>query len=129
MISAFLTKNKENYDLKIHCKNFLKYLRVSMHMKKTIILFFIFTGKLLLKDPKLAASVFFGPVTPYQYRVMGPGKWQGAREAIFTQMERVDYPFATRPLGFKIEKDQKKSFWKYCFYFLILALLVQFIFR
>lgn len=100
-----------------------------MHMKKTIILFFIFTGKLLLKDPKLAASVFFGPVTPYQYRVMGPGKWQGAREAIFTQMERVDYPFATRPLGFKIEKDQKKSFWKYCFYFLILALLVQFIFR
>lgn len=90
---------------------------------------FPYLGKLLLKDPKLAASVFFGPVTPYQYRVMGPGKWQGAREAIFTQMERVDYPFATRPLGFKIEKDQKKSFWKYCFYFLILALLVQFIFR
>ncbi|NXR07108.1 FMO5 monooxygenase, partial [Semnornis frantzii] len=44
---------------------------------------------LLLTDPKLALEVAFGPCTPYQYRLSGPGKWAGAREAILTQWQRV----------------------------------------
>lgn len=51
---------------------------------------------LLIKDPKLALQVFTGPCTPYQYRLMGPGQWAGARQAILTQWERVIQPFRTR---------------------------------
>ncbi|XP_062437033.1 flavin-containing monooxygenase 3-like [Rhea pennata] len=45
--------------------------------------------KLLLTDPRLALEVFFGPCTPYQFRLMGPGKWSGARMAILTQWDRT----------------------------------------
>lgn len=51
---------------------------------------------LLLTDPVLWAKVFFGPCTPYQYRLSGPGKWAGARQAILTQWDRVAQPFRTR---------------------------------
>ncbi|KFP21360.1 Dimethylaniline monooxygenase [N-oxide-forming] 5, partial [Egretta garzetta] len=44
---------------------------------------------LFLTDPKLALEVAFGPCTPYQYRLRGPGKWAGAREAILTQRQRI----------------------------------------
>ncbi|XP_060630291.2 flavin-containing monooxygenase 5 [Anolis sagrei] len=52
---------------------------------------------LLLTDPKLAWEVIFGPCTPYQYRLQGPGKWNDARKAILTQHERVLKPLKTRP--------------------------------
>ncbi|KFO79556.1 Dimethylaniline monooxygenase [N-oxide-forming] 5, partial [Cuculus canorus] len=45
--------------------------------------------RLLLTDPTLALEVFFGACTPYQYRLQGPGKWAGAREAILTQRQRI----------------------------------------
>ncbi|NXX06947.1 FMO5 monooxygenase, partial [Larus smithsonianus] len=51
---------------------------------------------LFLTDPKLALEVAFGPCTPYQYRLRGPGKWSGAREAILTQRQRVVRPLQTR---------------------------------
>ncbi|XP_054458146.1 dimethylaniline monooxygenase [N-oxide-forming] 2-like [Anoplopoma fimbria] len=51
---------------------------------------------LLLRDPVLWVRVFFGPCTPYQYRLTGPGRWAGARRAILTQWERVAQPFRTR---------------------------------
>ncbi|XP_053169498.1 flavin-containing monooxygenase 1 [Hemicordylus capensis] len=44
---------------------------------------------LLLKDPELATKIFFGPSTAYQYRLTGPGKWDGARSAIMNQWERT----------------------------------------
>ncbi|BFZ05636.1 hypothetical protein BsWGS_08676 [Bradybaena similaris] len=50
----------------------------------------------LLKDPLLALKVMFGPVTPYTYRLTGPGKWAGARHAIMTQWRRVEAPLKTR---------------------------------
>ncbi|XP_045199208.2 flavin-containing monooxygenase 5-like [Mercenaria mercenaria] len=53
--------------------------------------------QLLLRDPKLAAECYFGPCTPYQYRLMGPGAWQGARNAIMTQWDRTYQPLKTRP--------------------------------
>ncbi|XP_074492059.1 dimethylaniline monooxygenase [N-oxide-forming] 2-like [Sebastes fasciatus] len=52
--------------------------------------------RLLLRDPVLWMRVFFGPCTPYQYRLTGPGRWAGARQAILTQWERVAQPFRTR---------------------------------
>ncbi|XP_034369423.1 flavin-containing monooxygenase 5-like [Arvicanthis niloticus] len=51
---------------------------------------------LLLWDTKLAKEIFCGPCTSYQYRLQGPGKWAGAREAILTQRERMLKPLRTR---------------------------------
>lgn len=53
---------------------------------------------LFLSDSGLGLRVLFGPCTPYQFRLCGPGKWHGARQAILTQWERVAQPFKTRPV-------------------------------
>ncbi|XP_049444135.1 flavin-containing monooxygenase 5-like isoform X2 [Epinephelus fuscoguttatus] len=63
--------------------------------------------KLLLTDPRLGLTVMFGPSTPYQYRLKGPGKWAGARQAILTQWERVAQPMQTRPC---CDPEPKRSF-------------------
>ncbi|KAM9324723.1 flavin-containing monooxygenase 5-like [Gastrophryne carolinensis] len=47
-------------------------------------------------DPKLAWHVLFGPCTPYQYRLTGPGKWDKARRTILTQWDRTLKPTKTR---------------------------------
>ncbi|XP_044218225.1 flavin-containing monooxygenase 5-like [Thunnus albacares] len=54
--------------------------------------------RLLLRDPVLWVKVLCGPCTPYQYRLNGPGRWVGARQAILTQWERVAQPFRTRAI-------------------------------
>ncbi|XP_021538316.1 dimethylaniline monooxygenase [N-oxide-forming] 3 [Neomonachus schauinslandi] len=54
---------------------------------------------LFLTDPKLAGEVFFGPCSPYQFRLVGPGKWPGARNAILTQWDRTLKPTKTRAVG------------------------------
>ncbi|NXI04097.1 FMO1 monooxygenase, partial [Pachycephala philippinensis] len=55
---------------------------------------------LLCTDPRLALTIFFGPCSPYQYRLGGPGCWEGARQAILTQWDRVLKPTRTRvPAG------------------------------
>ncbi|NXH50551.1 FMO1 monooxygenase, partial [Dicaeum eximium] len=55
---------------------------------------------LLCTDPWLALTIFFGPCSPYQYRLGGPGRWEGARHAILTQWDRVLKPTRTRvPAG------------------------------
>lgn len=53
---------------------------------------------LLKADFQLGLQVLCGPCTSYQYRLTGPGRWEGARQAIMTTMDRVRYPLATRPL-------------------------------
>ncbi|XP_015491351.1 dimethylaniline monooxygenase [N-oxide-forming] 5-like isoform X4 [Parus major] len=54
---------------------------------------------LFLTDPKLAMEVAFGPCTPYQYRLRGPGAWPGARGAILTQQQRVVRALQPRASG------------------------------
>uniref|UniRef100_A0A671V1B6 Flavin-containing monooxygenase n=1 Tax=Sparus aurata TaxID=8175 RepID=A0A671V1B6_SPAAU len=46
----------------------------------------------------LFKKVLWEPATSYQYRLMGPGKWEGARRAIFTQFDRVNQPLKTRQI-------------------------------
>lgn len=53
---------------------------------------------LLLTDPKLAWEVYFGPCSATQFRLTGPGKWEGARNTILTQRERIIKPTKTRSL-------------------------------
>ncbi|XP_069121137.1 flavin-containing monooxygenase 5-like [Argopecten irradians] len=62
---------------------------------------------MMLSDPVLALKCFFGSCTPYQFRLEGPGTWEGARQAILTQWDRTWYHMKTRPLDF--QKDQPLS--------------------
>ncbi|XP_015914889.2 flavin-containing monooxygenase 5 isoform X1 [Parasteatoda tepidariorum] len=50
--------------------------------------------KLFFTDISLYKAVMFGPALPYQYRLEGPHKWDGARKAILTAHERVRYPLS-----------------------------------
>lgn len=43
----------------------------------------------MLTDPVLAWKCFFGPVLPSQYRLKGPGRWCGARDAILSAHTRI----------------------------------------
>ncbi|KAF7664920.1 hypothetical protein LDENG_00162300 [Lucifuga dentata] len=53
---------------------------------------------LFFTDYSLFKKILWGPVTAYQYRLQGPGKWEGARRAIFTQFDRMHQPLKTRKL-------------------------------
>lgn len=63
---------------------------------------------LLLKDPRLAVKLYFGPCNSYQYRLTGPGPWQGAKSAILTQKQRILKPLKTRAV--KASRDFPVSF-------------------
>lgn len=69
--------------------------------------------RLLLTDPVLCVKAFFGPCTPYQFRLTGPGQWAGARQAILTQWERVAQPFRTRVAS---EPESRPSLLFYCLF-------------
>uniref|UniRef100_A0A8C9UQI2 Flavin-containing monooxygenase n=1 Tax=Spermophilus dauricus TaxID=99837 RepID=A0A8C9UQI2_SPEDA len=79
---------------------------------------------LFLTDPRLAVEVFFGPCSPYQFRLVGPGKWPGARNAILTQWDRTLRPTRTRAVG----EMQKPSLPTQLFKFLALPLLLLAVF-
>ncbi|CAJ0940028.1 unnamed protein product [Ranitomeya imitator] len=66
--------------------------------------------KLFLKDPVLAWKVVFGPCNSYQFRLTGPGKWVGAREAILTQWHRIEKPLKTRVVSFTTSGSDIKNF-------------------
>ncbi|KAI0218819.1 Dimethylaniline monooxygenase [N-oxide-forming] 5 [Lamellibrachia satsuma] len=53
-------------------------------------------AKLMLTDPTLAMRCYFGPAVAYQFRLQGPGKWPGAREAVLATSERIAYPLSKK---------------------------------
>jgi len=59
--------------------------------------------RLLMTDPRLAVSVYFGLTTPAQYRLVGPGSWRGARDAILSSRGRMLQPLNTRPT--RVDRD------------------------
>ncbi|CAK5128401.1 unnamed protein product [Meloidogyne enterolobii] len=46
-------------------------------------------GKYAISDPTFYQKLLFGANAPYVYRLDGPGKWDGARNAIMTIEERI----------------------------------------
>lgn len=77
--------------------------------------------KLLFTDYTLWRALAFGPALPYQYRLQGPHKWDGARNAILTAHERVRYP-----LSGERKKSTKRNvsvgqYLKYIVTFLLMA--------
>ncbi|XP_050404855.1 flavin-containing monooxygenase 5 [Patella vulgata] len=79
--------------------------------------------RLFRSDPKLALTCFFGPTTPYQYRLFGPGKWPKAKEAVYTAWERTFYPLRTRPV-----KMEEKSYMMLYFMLAVIVLLLAYFF-
>ncbi|NXD82935.1 FMO1 monooxygenase, partial [Halcyon senegalensis] len=75
--------------LKIECLLYMDTLASFIGAKPSVL-------GVLCRDPWLALTIFFGPCTPYQYRLEGPGRWEGARQAILTQWDRVLKPTRTR---------------------------------
>ncbi|NXP26576.1 FMO4 monooxygenase, partial [Scytalopus superciliaris] len=81
--------------------------------------------RLLLTDPRLALAIYFGPCTPYQYRLVGRGAWGGARAAILTQWQRVLKPLRTRVVD---EDSDRSSSWHWmCLVALPVALTAGFL--
>jgi Flavin-binding monooxygenase-like len=71
----------------------------------------IFSVPLFFKDPRLAASLYFGSVVPSQYRVEGPGAWSGARQAILDSPRRVRAGFHPRfKTGAQVYEECSSSF-------------------
>lgn len=64
--------------------------------------------KLFITDPLLTLKVLFGSCTPPQYRLMGPGSWTGAKQAIENAPSNVIYATKTRVL----KKTPKSMFMK-----------------
>uniref|UniRef100_H2ZGS1 Flavin-containing monooxygenase n=1 Tax=Ciona savignyi TaxID=51511 RepID=H2ZGS1_CIOSA len=67
---------------------------------------------LFITDRKLARKVWYEFCSGYQYRLKGPGKWAGAREAIMGQKSRMFCPLHTRATT-KSSKSKKKSLLSY----------------
>ncbi|KAJ0065320.1 hypothetical protein NL108_007046 [Boleophthalmus pectinirostris] len=61
---------------------------------------------LFFTDYPLFKKVLWGPVTAYQYRLVGPGKWDGARRTIFTQFDRMYQALKTR----QVEEESHVSY-------------------
>lgn len=100
MMADIIKKNEERIDLfgqsqsQILQTNYVDYLdelALQIGAKPAF-------GALLLTDLKLAVKLYFGPCNSYQYRLVGPGRWEGARAAILTQKQRILKPLKTRTL-------------------------------
>lgn len=91
-------------------------------------LMFSFSVKLLFANPRLAMACFFGPCTPYQYRLQGPGKWREAPRCILTQWERTLYPLKTRPLKNPPRESQALFFLFYLVLLGMFTLVIHFLF-
>ncbi|XP_073427661.1 dimethylaniline monooxygenase [N-oxide-forming] 2-like [Dendrobates tinctorius] len=82
--------------------------------------------KLFLTDPVLAWKLVFGPCNSYQFRLTGPAKWSGAREAILTQWDRIKKPLRTRVIKQNPESHWITFLpWIICLFILILAFFLR----
>ncbi|XP_070550979.1 flavin-containing monooxygenase 5-like [Ptychodera flava] len=80
--------------------------------------------RLALTNPKLAYRCFFGHFTAYQYRLMGPGKWANAVQAMETVTDRVLYPIKTRPLDVLKQHPKSGRFTKFCILIIVIVAAV-----
>jgi len=69
----------------------------------------MFAVRLLVTDPRLAVEVYFGLTTPYQYRLVGPGAWRGARDAILSARQRILQPLKTRRVAMATTDNRRRS--------------------
>lgn len=63
----------------------------------------------LFTDPRLFFTLIFGPSAPYQYRLVGPNAWPGARQAMLTVNDRIDATLQTNELMKQKLKSQSTT--------------------
>ena len=81
--------------------------------------------KLMIQDPALAMRCIFGPCTPPQFRLMGPGVWPEAKKAIEQVNQNTVFPTKTRTVNNKEGGAAGGVMFKFLvFAVLILALLL-----
>lgn len=68
--------------------------------------------KYLFTDFKLFLTLFFDACAPYQYRLVGPNAWQGAREALLTIQDRIQAPLKTNSVKNNEPKKPKRSIFR-----------------
>ena len=78
-------------------------------------------GNLFRKDPQLALQCFFGTFVPYQYRLVGPHPWHGAREAIMTVWDRIYSGLSNKPKP----KDSSLPITAYVIGVLVVAVIIR----
>ncbi|RWS24930.1 hypothetical protein B4U80_04965, partial [Leptotrombidium deliense] len=75
-----------------------------------------------ITDPKLWYHLLFSPCMSYQYRLAGPNRWEGARDAILSFRKRYSTPFKTKAKLFNYDLRRKlicvigagsSGLWKY----------------
>lgn len=95
----------EKTTVRVDYVQFMDEIAVKMGVKPNLLKYFFTDFSLFLK-------LFFGPAVPYQYRLEGHGKWEGAREAIMTVDYRVQWP---------LRRDQpcKKGFIRYIIEYIV----------
>ena len=88
----------------------------------------MFVVGLLVTDPRLAMAVYFGLTSPYQYRLVGPGAWRGARDAILSTHERMLQPLNTRRVAIATSDNEGRSVMLTAFIIGSLVALVCYVF-
>ncbi|GAB1598636.1 dimethylaniline monooxygenase [N-oxide-forming] 5-like [Argonauta hians] len=78
--------------------------------------------KLLFSDPALALHCVFQPCTPYQYRLMGPGQWNGAKETLYGIWDRTISGISQKPTPPTNSGMTRMMLWSFCFLCLVLVL-------
>jgi len=81
-------------------------------------------GQVLKTDPRLAVKMYFGPLTPFQMRLMGHGAWPGARQAIMTTWDRVVTAFNSHQLIQEQPRNVIKSLLLYAAAVAVLACII-----
>lgn len=83
--------------------------------------------KYFFTDNALWRKLVFGPCTPQQWRLEGPGKWEGAKTAIESVEENTWFPLRTRKAGVDMTKglyeEWKNLMKKVTFFFVTFGLL------
>ena len=82
---------------------------------------------MLLTDYRLAMKCFFEPATNYRYRLTGPGAWEGAREAIMSQIDRTYYPLTDGQYMRKQKTQSSSNTWTlWIWVAIVMAVVVKF---
>lgn len=81
---------------------------------------------LAFTDPKLALQLLLGPCTPIQYRLQGPGKWDGARKAILTTEDRIRKPMMTRVVESSNSKSSTITMARFMLAIVIFAIMITY---
>ncbi|CAB4001441.1 dimethylaniline monooxygenase [N-oxide-forming] 5-like [Paramuricea clavata] len=83
-------------------------------------------GRMLFSDPLLALRCYFGPCSPPQYRLTGPGAWGGARRAIMEIQERNVAQMRKKVLGTSYQNVLIKIVvGLLCLYFVLVRVVFQ----